>query len=217
MWETWVRSLGWEDPLEKGKDYPLQYSVLENSMDYTVHGILQARILEWVAFTLLQGIFPTQGSNQGLLDCRQILYQLNYQGSLGPHKAQVKLLTEVGCYLEAVGTNPLPCEFHLLANSVPYSVGCLHAGSRGGGWVSTLSEATTGNSLAVQWLGLCASIVWGLGWILGQGTKIPQGQKKGHCIPHHTGLFLSKPARAPVLLMLHTLTSSSATCWRNLS
>ena len=27
----------------------------------SVHGILQARILEWVA--LLQGIFPTQGSN----------------------------------------------------------------------------------------------------------------------------------------------------------
>ena len=26
MWETWVRSLGWEDPLEKGKSYPLQYS-----------------------------------------------------------------------------------------------------------------------------------------------------------------------------------------------
>ena len=30
--ETWVRSLGCEDPLEKG--YPLQYSGLENSMDY---------------------------------------------------------------------------------------------------------------------------------------------------------------------------------------
>ena len=29
--ETWVRSLGWEDPLEKG--YPLQYSCLENPMD----------------------------------------------------------------------------------------------------------------------------------------------------------------------------------------
>ena len=26
---------------------------------------------------LLQGIFPTQGSNPGLLDCRQILYQLS--------------------------------------------------------------------------------------------------------------------------------------------
>ena len=33
MWETWVRSLSWEDPLEKGKGYPLQYSGLENPMD----------------------------------------------------------------------------------------------------------------------------------------------------------------------------------------
>ena len=33
MWETWVRSLGWEDPLEKGKGYPFQYSGLENSME----------------------------------------------------------------------------------------------------------------------------------------------------------------------------------------
>ena len=43
MWETWVQSLGWEDPLEKGTCYPLQYSGLENSMDRgawraTVHG-----------------------------------------------------------------------------------------------------------------------------------------------------------------------------------
>ena len=30
---------------------------------------------------LLQGIFPTQGSNPGLLHCRQILYCLSYQGS----------------------------------------------------------------------------------------------------------------------------------------
>ena len=29
----------------------------------------------------LQGIFPTQGSNPGLLHCRQILYQLSHQGS----------------------------------------------------------------------------------------------------------------------------------------
>ena len=35
MWETWVWALGWEDPLEKGNGYPLQYSGLENSMDYT--------------------------------------------------------------------------------------------------------------------------------------------------------------------------------------
>ena len=52
-------------------------------MDYIVHGILQARILEWVSLSLLQGIFPTQGSNPGLLHCRQILYQLNHKGSPG--------------------------------------------------------------------------------------------------------------------------------------
>ena len=90
---------------------------------HTVHGILQARILECVAFpfsrdplvdpnpgieprspalqsdslstepqgepkntgvgslSFLQRIFSTQESNQGLLHCRQILYQLSYQGS----------------------------------------------------------------------------------------------------------------------------------------
>ena len=30
---------------------------------------------------LLQGIFPTQGSNPGLLHCRQMLYHLSHQGS----------------------------------------------------------------------------------------------------------------------------------------
>ena len=30
---------------------------------------------------LLQGIFPTQELNEGLLHCRQILYELSYQGS----------------------------------------------------------------------------------------------------------------------------------------
>ena len=91
-----------------------------NPMNYTVHGILQARILDWVhvpfsressqhrdqtyvsctadcspaeppgkpkntgvgSLSLLQQIFPTQESNQGLLLCRRILYQLSYQGSL---------------------------------------------------------------------------------------------------------------------------------------
>ena len=31
--------------------------------------------------SLLQGIFPTQGMNPGLLHCRQILYHLSHQGS----------------------------------------------------------------------------------------------------------------------------------------
>ena len=34
------------------------------------------------SLSLLQEIFPIQESNPGLLHCRQILYQLSYQGSL---------------------------------------------------------------------------------------------------------------------------------------
>ena len=41
MWETWVWSLGWEDPLEKRKGYPLQYN-LDNSMDCKVHGFTKS-------------------------------------------------------------------------------------------------------------------------------------------------------------------------------
>ena len=89
-------------------------------MDYTVHGILQARVLEWVAFPFSRGSsqprdrtqvshvarwilyqlshrkaeeywsgepipspvdLPNPGTEQGLLHCKRILYQLGYQGS----------------------------------------------------------------------------------------------------------------------------------------
>ena len=100
-------------------------------IDYTVRGILQARILEWVAFpspgdlpnpgikprspalqvdslaaepqgksenigvgslSLLQEIFPTKELNWGLLHCRQILYQLSYQGSTTSIKATINTM-----------------------------------------------------------------------------------------------------------------------------
>ena len=48
---------------------------------FSVHGIFQARILEWGAIAFSQGIFPTQGSNLGLPHCRQTLYPLSHQGS----------------------------------------------------------------------------------------------------------------------------------------
>ena len=51
-----------------------------DSMDYRVHGVFQARILEWVAFLFSRGIFPPQGRNPGLPRCRQILYQLSHKG-----------------------------------------------------------------------------------------------------------------------------------------
>ena len=103
MQETQV-SLGQEDALEKepatnpvflpgefpGQRHLVGYSprsvkvaqlclTLCDPMDSTVQGILPARILEWAAFPIPGGIFPTQGSNPGLRHCRQILYQLSYQ------------------------------------------------------------------------------------------------------------------------------------------
>ena len=44
MWETWVRSLGWEDPLEKGK--VTHSSVLAWRIPWTintVHGVTESR------------------------------------------------------------------------------------------------------------------------------------------------------------------------------
>ena len=53
---------------------------LHNSMDYTVHGILQASILEWVAFP-----FSRRSSQHRdrtcLLHCRQMFFQLSHKGS----------------------------------------------------------------------------------------------------------------------------------------
>ena len=50
-----------------------------------IHRVLQARILEWVACPFSKGSSQprdqTQGSNPGLLHCRQILYQLCHKGS----------------------------------------------------------------------------------------------------------------------------------------
>ena len=93
---------------EVGNGNPLQYSCLGNFMDrgawwVTVHGesescsvvsdSLRPRGLysPWNSpgqnigvgsLSLLQGTFPTQGWNPGLLHCRQILDQLSHKGSL---------------------------------------------------------------------------------------------------------------------------------------
>ena len=45
------------------------------------HGILQVRMLEWVAVPFFQEIFRTQGLNPGLLHCRQILYHVSLEKS----------------------------------------------------------------------------------------------------------------------------------------
>ena len=43
----------------------------------------------WSGFPDLQGIFPTQGSNPGLLHCRWILYHLSYNARF-PWRGELK-------------------------------------------------------------------------------------------------------------------------------
>ena len=67
-------------------------------------GILQGRILEWVAIPFFKGSSQprdqTRVSNLSLLHCKQILYHLRYQGS--PLVSRGKVLQEhihVHCYM----------------------------------------------------------------------------------------------------------------------
>ena len=123
-------------------------------IDYTVHGILQARILEWVGFpfspgdlpnpgvkprspalrvdslpakpqgkpkntgvgsrSLRQRIFLTQESNHGPLHCRQILYQLSYQGSNDLRHGQKT------CFKKCVGKRKSVLNMCLYLLSIPF-------------------------------------------------------------------------------------------------
>ena len=67
-----------DGPVDKKVKVAQWCPTLHDPMDYTVHGLLQARILEWEDFPFSGGIFPTQGSSPGLPHCRRILYQLSH-------------------------------------------------------------------------------------------------------------------------------------------
>ena len=58
-----------------------KYPILCNPMDCIVHGILQARMLKWVAFPFSRASFQPRDWTQVSQHCRQILYQLSHQGS----------------------------------------------------------------------------------------------------------------------------------------
>ena len=54
-----------------------------NHMDYTVHGILQARILEWVALPFSRGCSQPRDRTQVSHITGIFFYQLSHQGSPG--------------------------------------------------------------------------------------------------------------------------------------
>ena len=53
--ETWVQSLGWEDPLEKGK--PTHFSILAWRIPWTTHGVAESQTwLSDIHFTSLHSV-----------------------------------------------------------------------------------------------------------------------------------------------------------------
>ena len=75
--------------------------------------------------SLLQGIFPTQGSNLGLPHCRWILYQLSHQGSPNTIFSSIQSLSRVRL------CNPMDCSMlglpvhHQLLESTQALVHCV--------------------------------------------------------------------------------------------
>ena len=87
------------------------------------HGILQARILEWVAIPFSRGIFPTQGLNQGLLHCRWILYLFDFNSA----QTTVSFINTQLITFNKVFTNPkFPLVVNIFSNFLLWKVSNIH-------------------------------------------------------------------------------------------
>ena len=85
-------------------------------MDYKVCGILQARILEWVAMPSSRGSSPPRDGTQVSPHGRRILYQLSHQGSSDNALRLVKMMLRVrlGVYsLYSVASRPAKKKFFI--------------------------------------------------------------------------------------------------------
>ena len=68
----------------------------------SVHGDSPGKNTGVGCHALLQGIFPTQKLNPGLLHCRHILYQPSYEGSLS-NPSWFSLIGETSCTRQVPG------------------------------------------------------------------------------------------------------------------
>ena len=111
-----------------------------------VHGILQARILEWVTIPVSRGSSQPRGLNPGLPHYRQILYHLSRWGSPQLHWTPCCFMNRPAMHPpQGLCTcNSLFLEYssrRYLHDSLPYH--------------SAVLKAETGTSLVVQWLRIC--------------------------------------------------------------
>ena len=120
-----------------------------NLMDYTVHVILQARMLEWVAFPSSRGSSEARGWTQVSRIAGDFLYQLSHQGS--PVRTGAKTLTYIHSSSGyTVFSSAFLVLFRLIFPFLSTSLFLLHSTlpqARGGVWAPPNSPKTHLNYL----------------------------------------------------------------------
>ena len=153
---------------------------------------------------LLQGIFLTQGSNPGLLYCRQILYHLSYREVSSPSKRKSLILTlhlldeafcdssvgkESACNAGDLGSIPGS------GRSAGEGVGCLLQYS----WASLVAQLV--KNPPTMW----ETWVWSLGWEDPLEKEKVRGLWKGKKRNSATGKPVKHHQRCHLSIMLYPL------------
>ena len=104
LWSSFLETIAFLSSLEKSDMFESEsHSVMSNSLwphrSYSPWNS-PGQNTGMASHSLLQKIFPTQGSNPGLPHCRRILYQLSHQGSPKLFKITVKYsVSTYLCYM----------------------------------------------------------------------------------------------------------------------
>ena len=138
------------------------------------------------SLSLLQGIFPTQGLNQGLLHCRRILNQLSHQG-----KYQSESLKNPG--IEKTFLSSTHTRAHAGAHALARTHSCTHACAHTHSCTHTHSihsRLRKGQSVGPARVGLSVllqprSRLWGEA---GEQDRADSPRVRAACLPAGVGL-----------------------------
>ena len=162
---------------------PVDYSLPDSS----VHGLVQARILEWVAVSSSRGSF--QPRNRTHISCL-LHWQVGSLPLAPPGKPSFH-----NRWLQSWGTvkdPPLDVLCTSVLSTLSWECSCTSVSVSSASTGSASVEKTNlgsktlrkmGTSLAGQWLRLWAPTAGGMGLIPGCRTKIPQAARCGHPPP----------------------------------
>ena len=132
----------------------------------SVHGILQARMLEWVAISSSGGIFLTQGLILLLLHGRRLLYCLNPPRE-AHHTKTIKILSWSFPHKVSVHfiPNPRGKEQSLSATSPPH-------GPASSPQAENKGLSSHGSPLSHHFWPLRISLLWSLNYVLNNTPRI---------------------------------------------